>query len=266
MEDELNVEGAAPADDTTLASQIGGQAGDEQPGADPAAPAGEGEGDQPKPKQTAQERIDEVTRARREAERRAETAERERDELRKQIPVPEAPKEPKASDYTYGEDDAAYIRDLAKFEARQEHEASLAEAEARERIETIENTWSDRQAAFAADKPDYYEKINAKDLPITPLMAAAIKTSDDGAAVAYHLATNPDEARRIAALDNLAQAREIGRLEAKLAPPASPDTPTTKTVSDAPPPPQPLRGQGGRFQVAADTDDFAAFEREHGQS
>lgn len=264
MEDELNVEGAAPADDATLAAQIEGQAGEEQPGNDPAARAGEGEGDQPKPKQTAQERISELTRARREADRRAEAAERERDDLRKRVPAPEAPKEPKAADYTYGEDDAAFIRDQAKFEARQEYETATREREARSQVEAVEKAWDDRQVAFAADKPDFFEKVSANDLPITPTMAQAIKTADDGPAIAYHLASNPDEARRLAALDPIAQVREIGRLEATLAPPSSPNTPAAKTVSDAPAPPQKLRGQGGRFQVAADTDDFAAFERAHG--
>jgi len=233
-------------------------------GGDPAAAAeGEGEGGQSKPKQTAQERIDEVTRARRDAERRAEAAERELDEVRKRIPAPEAPKEPKASDYTYGEEDAAYIHDKAKFEARQEYETAEQERAAREHGERVEKTWDDRQVAFAADKPDFFDKVAANDLPISPPMAIAIKTSENGPAVAYHLATNPDEARRLAALDPIAQVREVGRLEAKLEQPASPNTPNTKTVSDAPPPPQPLRGQGGRFQVAADTDDFEAFERTH---
>lgn len=240
---------------------------DDNTGSDPAAAVEtEGEGGQPKPKQTAQERIDEVTRARREAERRAEMAERERDELRKKIPVPEAPKEPKAADYTYGEEDAAYIHDKAKFEARQEFETAEQERAAREHGERIEKTWDDRQVAFAADKPDFFDKVAANDLPISPPMAIAIKTSESGPAVAYHLATNPDEARRLAALDPIAQVREIGRLEAKLELPASPSIPNTKTVSDAPSPPQPLRGQGGRFQVAADTDDFEAFERTHSKT
>lgn len=251
--------GAAEPADTGVSEQT-----NDNLGGDPAAAAGgEGEGGEPKPKQTAQERIDELTRTRREAERRAEAAERERDELRSKIPAAEAPKEPKPADYTYGVEDAAYVRDMAKFEARQEFEAAEREKAARVHFETIEKTWDDRQVAFAADKPDFFEKTSANDLPISPHMAHAIKTSESGAAVAYHLASNPDEARRIAALDPIAQVREVGRLEATLAGPAANPTPQAKIHSDAAKPHPQVRGQGGRFKVAPDTDDFAAFEAAH---
>ena len=93
-------------------------------------------------------------------------------------------------------------------------------------------------------------------------MADAIRTSEVGAAVAYHLASNPEEARRIAGLNPLAAIREIGRLEARFDTKSS--GPPPKQASDAPPPPPGVRGQGGRFAVAPDTDDFAAFEKQYG--
>lgn len=252
-------QGAAQPADTGISEQP-----DETLGGDPAAAAeGEGEGGEPKPKQTAQERIDELTRARRAAERERDALARERDELRSKIPAPETPQEPKPADYTYGVEDAAYVRDMAKFEARQEFEAAEREKAAQAHFETVERTWDERQVAFAADKPDFFEKTAANDLPISPHMAQAIKTSESGAAVAYHLASNPDEARRIAALDPIAQVREVGRLEATLAGPAAGATPQPKTISDAPKPHPQVRGQGGRFKVAPDTDDFEAFEAAH---
>jgi hypothetical protein len=76
--------------------------------------------------------------------------------------------------------------------------------------------------------------------------------------VAYHLATNPGEARRIASLDQISQVRELGKLEAKL---SAPPAPQVKLKTDAPDPPNVVRGNGGRFEAAPDTTDFAAFER-----
>jgi hypothetical protein len=56
------------------------------------------------------------------------------------------------------------------------------------------------------------------------------------------------------------QARELTLLETRLTPAAKP---TPKTATDAPEPPPQARGAGGQFKVAADTDDFAAFEKQY---
>jgi hypothetical protein len=92
-------------------------------------------------------------------------------------------------------------------------------------------------------------------------MLETMQESDMGAEVAYHLASNPAEAQRIASLTPRAQAREIGRIEAML---SQPSKPKAKTVSDAPEPVASARGNNGRFTVNPDTDDFAAFEKQYG--
>jgi hypothetical protein len=243
----------------------------EQPGADAAAAVveGEGEGEQPKvepPKKTAQDRIDELTRARREAEREAahwrRIAQDGAPRQQEQPAQPKAAEEPNPADYQYGEADPRYIRELARHEARQEF---AEQAKARDRdthVRSVEQTWQSRQAAFAKDHPDFHEVFD-RDWPCSPAMADAIKTSDDGAAVAYHLAQNPDEARRIAALTPLAQVRELGRLEAKLTSSAT-STPQPKIISTAPDLAPQVRGAGGKFKIAPDTSDFAAFEKQYG--
>ena len=91
-------------------------------------------------------------------------------------------------------------------------------------------------------------------------MADAIQDSDAGPALAYHLASHPDEAARIAALSPLGQVRALGRIEAGLADGAA----TAMSISAAPAPPPSVRGSGGRFRPAPDTDDFAAFDRAYG--
>lgn len=273
MSEDLTDVGPEPADDTSPVDVI--DAANPTPNTEDLADDagaeqddGQDEGDKPKkPPRSAQERINEAVKAQRDAERRAEAAERRAAEIEaRQAPRPEQPRqpvdadpEPDPAEYQYGETDPGYIKALGAWSGRQ------AYAEQRERdtrnatVERVEQTWEQRQAAFAKDKPDFYQATTARDLPITPVMANAIKTSEDGPAVAYHLAQNPDEARRIANLPQLAQVREIGKLEAKLATPAA--APGPKTLTDAPPPHPQARGQGGKFRPSPDTTDFAAFER-----
>lgn len=260
-------DGAATADaeDTSAADQATDQTldqGDDQSGDDAAAEAGDEDGDKPKPRRSAQERIDELTRDKREREREVEYW---KAKATQSDPKPEtraepedADPEPDPADYRYGETDPGYTKELGKWSARQEFARLSQESEQRTQARTVEQSWNERQQAFAKDKADYYDQVNRQDLPITRPMADAIRTSDAGPAVAYHLATNPDEARRIAGLTPLAQIREIGRIEARL---ETPPRGQIKTASDAPPPPTQVRGQGGRFAISPDTSDFAAFEK-----
>lgn len=238
---------------------------------------GEGQGEQaPKPKQTAQERIDELTKLRRDAERRAEEAERKLADAGKPKPKAEAEGEaqpnkedgpPDPSKFKYGDTDPEYIKALARYETREAMKAERQEQERNEQVAAIKQTWETRVAEFAKDKPDFAEKTGADNLPISPAMADAIITADGGPAVIYHLAENPDEARRIAALPTFAQVREIGRLEGRLerlAEAESTQNDNPKPASKAPTPPPQTRGLGGRFKVAADTDDFGDFEKQYG--
>jgi hypothetical protein len=253
--------------------------GEEQPTRDPgedeAATEGVSDGE-PRRKQTAQERIDEMTRFRREAERdrdfwreQALKAQPQQQPPPAQAPQPsQGDEEPDPAAYTYGETDAAYIRDLARFEARQEfHEAAQRAAQA-EHATRVQAEFEANAAKVAEQHEDFFEVVGpdysrAANL-CSPDMAAAMLESEAGPALAYHLAKNPAEARRIAALPtHTAQIRELTKLETRLtAPPPAPPPPPPR--SNAPPPPPTARGTGGRFRVAPDTDDFKAFQQQYG--
>jgi hypothetical protein len=233
----------------------------EAPGDDAAAAAdAEGEGEKPKPKQTAQDRIDELTKARREAERDAEywkAKATQTDKPAEAKPEPKEDAEPDPAEYEFGETDPRFIKALGAYAAEQKFNELSAKAERQNQARTVEQSWTERQQAFAKDKPDYFEVLD-RQWDCSEPMAEAIRTSEKGAEVAYHLASNPEEARRIAGLNPLAAIREIGRLEARFDTKAS--APPV-TASDAPPPPQQLRGNGGRFKVDPGTDSFADFEK-----
>jgi len=88
----------------------------------------------------------------------------------------------------------------------------------------------------ARNKYDDFEQVayNPR-LPISGAMAEAIQASEIGPDVAYFLGSNPKEADRISKLTPIQQAREIGKIEAKLVS----DPPTKKTTA-APPPIAPV--------------------------
>jgi hypothetical protein len=62
-------------------------------------------------------------------------------------------------------------------------------------------------------------------------MAETIQSSDVGPELAYYLGSNPKEADRISRMSPLSQAKEIGKIEAKLV-----SSPPVKRTTSAPPP------------------------------
>ncbi|WP_091742940.1 hypothetical protein [Phenylobacterium immobile] len=199
-------------------------------------------------RRSVQNRIDEITRERRQAER-------ERDYWRDQ-----ATESDEAESYApFDVTDPGHIRALAAEEARLAFAEIAERAQAEHERSQAHAAWDARQQAFSQEAPDYFDVLHATDWPCSEVMAEAIRTSDDGAAVAYHLAANPDQARRIARLPALAQIREIGRLESQLG-----RGPIPNLISQAPRPPAQIRGFGGRYRVSPDTMDFAAFDKAYG--
>lgn len=112
-----------------------------------------------------------------------------------------------------------------------QEQAQQAEAQA---IALRDQAFQGRVNEFAEKAPDYHQVVTNPNLQITPLMADAIKESETGAAIAYYLGKNPQEAARIASMSPLQQATAIGRLEEKVALPQQRQTqapPPVKTVS-----------------------------------
>lgn len=142
------------------------------------------------------------------------------------------------------------------FATTEEYVEALAEKKAADMVEqreksrqatTIEATFRDREDE-ARDRYADYEAI-AYTAPISDLMAEVIKASDIGPDLAYHLGKNPDEAERIASLSPLLQAKELGKLELKLA-----DLPKQgKQTTKAPAPISPVT-PGGAAKVFDTTD------------
>ena len=125
----------------------------------------------------------------------------------------------------------AYAEALAFKKA----EELLAQRDRQKEQAVIVEAYSEREEK-ARDKYDDFEDVvyNPK-LRITDVMAETIQYSDIGPDLAYWLGTNPKEADRIARLPPLMQAREIGKIEVKLA-----DNHPVKKTTSAPTPISPV--------------------------
>ena len=146
--------------------------------------------------------------------------------------TPTAPAPPKQEDFQNYDD---FLIAKAKFEVKQETESEKF----RTAIEDLDKQHSARMAKAAEKDPEIFEIQNDPDLPITQPMAIAIKGSDLGPEIVRYLADNRVEAARIAHLNPIFAAREIGKIEAKLSNP----TPA-KNKSSAPKPITTVEGVG----------------------
>lgn len=228
------------------------------------------EGDKPEEKEQpksekrpgVQSRIDELTRARYEAEREAAFW---RDQAAKsQTPSTDAPKPTKA-DYP---DDEAYFEALADYKAEQKvrqfsQQTQAERAQEAQARQTASQFDLYQERVQQADLPDYAEVVGQSDVPAAPHVLESILDSDVGPQLAYHLAKHPDVAERLNAMTPVQAAREIGRLEAAVASPAAAQpTPPAKRTTTAPAPINPVRGGNGQFtkptEAMSDAEWYAA--------
>ena len=124
-----------------------------------------------------------------------------------------------------------YIDAVAEYKATEK----LAAREAQKQQSAILESYHDKEEEARTKYDDFEQVAYNPNLPITDVMAQTIQASDIGPDVAYHLGANPKEAERISRLSPFLQAKEIGKLEAKLA-----AEPPTKKTSSAPTPISPV--------------------------
>jgi len=231
MDEELQDTGIepAPAAEVTEPAPVEPEETGDQPAAEP-----------PKKSQGVQKRLDELTRekyeARRDAEYWREMALRQPQPAQPAAPAVEAP--PKQEDFPDYDD---YLRASARHEVKQELARERQEAEKVQREESQRRAAMDQQTKttemIGKGKAAYDDfDIVAFDpkVRITEAVLAAAAESEEGHAIIYHLAKNPAEAARIAALSPVAQVREVGKLEARLT------APPVKQPSSAPAPIKPV--------------------------
>lgn len=203
-------------------------------------------------KSRAEQRISQLTRAARTAQREAQAAKDETALLRRQLlekspgketPLtadgksarPETPGKPDSSDakkYEYGELDAKYIADLTRWTVKDAQAETAWEAKNNSgnvADEAAATAFKERVSAFAeagAEEfgDDFQTVMDSLDLPkddpdfwpLSPELGELLLESDVGPAIAKELASDPKEARRINKMSPLRQATWFGVKEAEV--------------------------------------------------
>jgi hypothetical protein len=201
-------------------------------------------------------------------------------------PVEPELKEPDIKDYTNETGQVDWVKfqkDTSTFAAKQ----AVAEERARQAQERGEAEQAETAARVKAnaDKarkahPDF-DKVMAKVTNteadrVPQFVLNYIFESEYGAEIAYHLAKNPEESKRIASLKPILGLAELGTLAATLSKPAAASngtangTPPARERGGAPPPITPLSGSGSG---SVNTDpakmsfkELRAYERERARS
>ena len=133
--------------------------------------------------------------------------------------------------------------------AMKKAEQLLYERDVQRQQTEVLGAYHDREEE-ARNKYDDFEQVAYNpSLKITTVMAQTIQSSDIGPDVAYYLGANPKEADRISRLAPYVQAKEIGRIEAKLA-----SEPMVKKTSSAPPPFTPVTASSKGASIYDTTD------------
>ena len=141
-----------------------------------------------------------------------------------------------------------YLDARADFRAEQKYKTLEAAKEQKAKDDATkaaeekeEQTFKSKVEEFKAKTPDFEDTVRNPDLRISKVMYEAMRETEVGPQIAYHLGKNPQEAARIAGLSPIAAIKEIGKLEAKFSKEPAP-TVQTKTISDAPEPPSIVQG------------------------
>lgn len=203
-------------------------------------------------------KLDKAYRQRAEAQARAEILEKQLAEARQQTaPSKPAEGEPRLEQFDYDPEKYATAKaEYAKTQAGKELEAKQRAESGKAERQRLMSAWEEK-VERADDKYEDFATVVGDLQPNSPFVAA-IMEAENGEDIAYHLGKNPKEAQRIAQLGPLAQAREIGKLEAKLlAKPVEPKAP-----SRAPAPITPLTGASPVTSDApSETDDMRSWMR-----
>jgi hypothetical protein len=206
-----------------------------------------------------QERVNEITRARREAERRAQYLEQQLTQLQgqQQQTQPHSERPPSLADFQTPDEWAAAVLEHAERRASKSVEGRLQQLDQQRSQQDVVNGWEAKERDFATQTPDYLDRIHelTEAVQFHPDFLGALAGSDHGPAIAYHLANHLDVADRLSRMSPVAAAVELGRIEAQLTAP-KPNKPVTKA-------PEPAPTLGGSSPMAKDLSkmDYESYKR-----
>jgi len=213
-----------------------------------------------------EKRFSEITKQREAARQEAQREREAREALEARLRdleakvAPQAPakvdEEPKPDQFT---DAFEYAKALAEWSAEQallNRDKQEAERKANEERQKLIQSWQIKLEQAKATLPDYEEMIASSDVVVNDDIRDAILESDVGPQILYHLAENPEIAKKITGGSTRQALRELGKLEARLEA-KQPETKRIEPVvarSKAPEPISPIRAANSVPDVGMSTD------------
>ena len=200
----------------------------------------------------AQQRIARLTRDKyqlagrlQELERRLISQPASRQEQQQPTPETAQPPAGKPRQEDFPNDYDSYIEALTDWKAAQAYHQIRHEQEAARRAEQETSqlqAWHGRLKTYRSETPDFDAVMQgAEDITIPPYLQREIMSYEEGPALAYELAKNPEALERIVNLAPAAALRELGRFEARTN--IGQRKPPSPAVSKAPEPISPV-GRG----------------------
>lgn len=251
---DVVVDQGVPAEESKATNPILDPQPTDEPTSEPAAEEKKADDEQPIPK-GVQKRIDRAVRQKYEAEARAKMLEERLTQLESRQFQPQQPQQPTdEKEPTLDQFDSfdEYLAAKAEWIAERKINQTLTERERalREQQEVayrrkVEAEWTKRITQATDEIPDFEDVVGAADVPMTDVMRETIMESDIGPKVAYFLATNPEEAYKIAGMSPIAAVRALGRIEERIVGGGI----STKKTTSAPPPVKPV---GAKASVKKD--------------
>lgn len=152
---------------------------------------------------------------------------------------------PAATSVDQFESPEAYAEALAYQKA----EELIAKREAAKQQSAVLESYHDLEEEARSKYDDFEQVAYNPKLPVTNVMAETIQSSEIGPELAYYLGSNPKEAERISRMTPLNQAKEIGKIEAKLV-----SAPPVKKTTSAPAPISPVTARSSGAPAYDTTD------------
>jgi len=218
--------------------------------------------DEKKQNPKLEKRFSELTKARKEAEARAEELEKRLVAIEsKQAPIqePESNRKPTPDDFKDAFEYAEALADWSAEQALARRDQEIKQKEVQAKRETVIQTWQQKLEAIKAELPDYEVMVQSSSMSVNDTVRDAIVESDVGPRILYELASNDELAEKLSTMTTAGALKLIGKLEAQFekteAPVAGKKTVAAK--SKAPEPIRPLRSTSGIADVGMDGNDMS---------
>jgi hypothetical protein len=211
-----------------------------------------------------EKRFSELTKQRKEAEARADDAERrlaafESNKAQTAQAQPESNQRPSPDNYKDAFEYAEALADWSAEQALVRRDQEVKQKEFEVQKQKVIQTWQQKLESTIAELPDYEDMVASSTVTVNDTVRDAILESDVGPRILYELASDDEMAEKLSTMTTASALKLIGKLEAKFEKTEEPvaEKKTVAAKSKAPEPIRPLRSSSGVADVGMDGNDMS---------